>query len=118
VRVYPFKAPTSTTKVERDINPAYLGATYQDTIVHIPAVYTCLMETPDPNPGGGRILKATVTWATSSSWSSRTRNRTRAAKWASLMLSLPAHPSPAIPSWIRDSTPELQPVWALKPSCS
>lgn len=53
VRVYPFKAPTSTTKGwKRDVNPAYLGATYQDTIVHIPAVYTQLMERPPTNPGG------------------------------------------------------------------
>jgi hypothetical protein len=53
VRVYPFSAPTSTTKGwKREVTNAYKFATYQDSFVFIPTVQTLLMERPSTNPGG------------------------------------------------------------------
>src|SRR5438552_422568 len=52
-RVYPYTAPTSTTKGwKRTINTAYLYAPYQVSFVFIPTVFTCLYERPSTNPGG------------------------------------------------------------------
>lgn len=54
VRVYPFTAPTATTKGwKREVNAAYLYATYQTSFIFIPKVFTCLYERPKTNPGGG-----------------------------------------------------------------
>jgi hypothetical protein len=52
-RVYPFSAPTTTTKGwKRVVNPAYIYATYQTSFIHIPSVYTTLFEAPPTAPGG------------------------------------------------------------------
>lgn len=54
VRVQQFKDPAVTTKgKKRDINPAYLYATYAMSIVVLPTVYTRLVPRPLSNPGGG-----------------------------------------------------------------
>lgn len=54
VRVQQFKDPAATTKGQkREINPAYLYATYAMSIIVIPTVYTRLVPRPITSPGGG-----------------------------------------------------------------
>lgn len=53
VRVYPYDAPTTTTKGwKTNISNAYRYATYQTSFIFIPTVQTLLMERPSTNPGG------------------------------------------------------------------
>lgn len=53
VRVPPFLPAVAAGKgYKRDINPAYRYATYADSIVHIPGVYTQRVPKPITNPGG------------------------------------------------------------------
>ncbi len=53
-RVYPYEAATATTKGwRREVSNGYKYAPYQVSFVHIPSVYTCLVERPDTSPGGG-----------------------------------------------------------------
>jgi len=53
VRVPRYAAAVATNKgYKRDLNPAYDTATYADTIVHIPSVYTRRIPKPITNPGG------------------------------------------------------------------
>jgi hypothetical protein len=53
VRVYPYLAPTATTKGwKREVNPAYVYAKFGISFVFIPTVMTCLFERPSTNPGG------------------------------------------------------------------
>lgn len=54
VRVQQFKDAAATTKgSKREINPAYLYATYAMSIVVLPTVYTRLVPRPITSPGGG-----------------------------------------------------------------
>jgi len=53
VRVQPFKdAQAATSGFKRELNPAYIYATYQDTVVHVPTVFTQRIPKPITNPGG------------------------------------------------------------------
>lgn len=53
VRVYPYSAPTTTTKGwKRSVSTAYQYATYQTSFIFLPTVQTLLMEKPSTNPGG------------------------------------------------------------------
>lgn len=53
VRVQQFKDPAATTKgKKREVNPAYQYATYADSIIVIPTVYTRRVPRPITNPGG------------------------------------------------------------------
>lgn len=53
-RVKPFKTAAATTSgTKRDLDPAYLYATYQDTVIHVPNVFTQRIPKPISNPGGG-----------------------------------------------------------------
>lgn len=52
-QVHPYADPTLATKgVKQDINSAYLYATYQRSVVHIPTVFRSLVPRPITNPGG------------------------------------------------------------------
>jgi hypothetical protein len=54
VRIQPYKEPESTTKGwKRQLNPAYIYASYADSIVVIPSVYTMQVPRPITSPGGG-----------------------------------------------------------------
>lgn len=54
VRRYPFKDPVSTTMgVKRDLDPVYMYAAYQDTVIHIPQVFT--QRVPKPISSLGRF---------------------------------------------------------------
>lgn len=52
VRRYPFKDPVATTKgTKRDLDPVYVYAAYQDTVIHIPQVFTQRVPKPISNLG-------------------------------------------------------------------
>jgi hypothetical protein len=58
VRVYPYSAPTSTTKGwKRTVNAAYMYAPYQVSFIFIPTVFTCLYERPSTNGGASIRLR-------------------------------------------------------------
>lgn len=53
VRIPPFSSAAATTSgTKRDLNMAYLYATYQDTPIHVPSVFTQRIPKPLSNPGG------------------------------------------------------------------
>ncbi len=53
VRVQPYKTAAATTSgYKRDLNPAYVNATYQVSVVHVPEVYTQRIPAPISSPGG------------------------------------------------------------------
>jgi hypothetical protein len=53
VRVPPFQAPTSTTKgVAFNLDPNYVFAQYQDSVIHVKSVYRQLVPSPITSPGG------------------------------------------------------------------
>lgn len=53
VRVKPFKDPTAASKgTDRELDPAYIYATYQDTPIHVPGVFTQRIPQPLSSPGG------------------------------------------------------------------
>lgn len=57
VRVKPFLSAAATTSgTKRDLNPAYIYATYQDTVVHVSNVFTQRIPKPISNPGGGFVF--------------------------------------------------------------
>lgn len=52
-QVQPYADPIAASKgVKQDVNPAYLYATYQRSVVHIPTVFRSLVPAPISNPGG------------------------------------------------------------------
>jgi hypothetical protein len=54
VRIKPFRDPEPTTKgVKRVIEPNYLYAEYQISVIHVRNVYTQRVPKPITNPGGG-----------------------------------------------------------------
>ena len=54
VRVYPFLPVSAATKgFKRQVNSAYINASYQTSFIFIPTVQTVLFENPDRAPGGG-----------------------------------------------------------------
>lgn len=58
VRVQPYKsAAAASSGTKRDLNPAYEYATYQDTVVHVPEVYTQRIPNPISNPGGDFVFR-------------------------------------------------------------
>ncbi len=53
VRVQPYKTAQATTSgFKRDLNPAYLNATYQVSCIHVPQVFTQRIPRPISSPGG------------------------------------------------------------------
>ncbi len=53
VRVQPFlSAQAATSGYKREINPAYIYATYQDTVIHVSNVFMQRIPQPISNPGG------------------------------------------------------------------
>ena len=53
VRVKPFKTAAATTSgTKRDLDPAYVNATYQVSVIHVPEVYTQRIPRPISSPGG------------------------------------------------------------------
>lgn len=54
VRVQPFLDAVATTSgTKRDLNPGYIYATYQCSVVHVPTVFTQRIPRPLTSPGGG-----------------------------------------------------------------
>ena len=53
-QVHPYADPVAASKgVKQDINPAYLYATYQKSVVHIPTLFRSLVPQPLSTMGGG-----------------------------------------------------------------
>lgn len=53
VRIQPFSSAAATTSgTKRDLNLAYIYATYQVSVVHVPSVFTQRVPKPLSNPGG------------------------------------------------------------------
>lgn len=54
VRVKPFKsAAAASSGTKRDLDPAYVYASYQATPIHVPTVFTQRIPKPFTSPGGG-----------------------------------------------------------------
>lgn len=58
VRVDPYVATATTKGNKYVVNTAYISAAYEDTIIFVPEVYTCLMPSPITSPGGNTQFSA------------------------------------------------------------
>lgn len=58
-RRFPFKDPEATTKgVKQEVQPVYIYAEFQDSVVHVPGVYTQRVPKAITAPGGGFMFNA------------------------------------------------------------